>query len=1076
MRWLVVVLFLVVPVVLTPFTMMAQQPPASTTATAGATVHGMVVDPDDALIPGATVTLTPATGRAQTTTSKSDGTYSFRVPAGTYTLSVKASGFADFTKPAIQVATGANLNVDASMALAEQQQQVNVTTDTVTLSVDSDSNASATVITGAALDALSDDPDDLLSELQALAGPSAGPNGGQIYIDGFTGGELPPKSSILAIRINQNPFSAQYPELGYGRIEVITKPGTSAFHGNFTSQFQDKFLNTSNPFLGTQNIQPPYHTLFFMGNVTGPIRNGMSFTLSGSRRVMDNISIFNPQGGFYASSATSPTLCAPGNTGASASCTAYVFPYADRAIRSPATRWDISPRMDMMLGAKNTMTTRYEYEAGSNSTNPPVSSALLAPSSSSSKDQEVQISDTQLWSSKIINETRFEYERSTSNSLTPGNSPSISVGGGGFSVSSGSQSSNTSDHEEFQNYTSIQLTNNFIRFGARLVSGGESNFTAGGSAYGSYSYNYLLDPCTDPNLTSRPSNCLPTPVAPACSTANMAAIPNTTPVQYYPVYSSYQCNIVNTFGIKDIYVPTISARETDVGFYAEDDWKAKPNLTISYGMRYEAQNVINSSHDIAPRVAFAYGIPRKNGKTTTVIRGGYGFFFNRFGLNSIEGQIANNGTNAQSFTYLNPSATSCTPASNYSNGFFTQYTGTGCTSGSGTSGAVTPTVNAPNLRSTYNMEVAATLEQQVGKYASVTVTYLNARGFHQFVTRQIPLTDSLGNPVLDSSGNVQMQNINQSEGIYRQNQINTNINIRTPKGTNIFGYYSANWANSNDAQMSDVFSSSVDYGRARFGVRSRLTLGGSIPLPFNISASPMLTASSGSPYNITTGLPEQITLPGVAKPVTIAGTARPSWNPAFGPMPAYGSWSQCTKSIPTTDFTNDTPTTQYVPGGVNDQIPLNFCTGPASVSLNLRLARTIGFGPKTAAALSAEQAARQQARQQAGGGPGGPGGPGGGPGGGGFGGGGGGRGGGGGGGGRGGGGGGGFGGGGGRGGGSNTGRKYNLTLGVQAFNVFNEVPYSSPVGSLNNQYFGKTTSINGGNAVRRITLQASFSF
>jgi hypothetical protein len=243
MRWLVVVLILIVPVVLAPFTMMAQQSPP-TAATPGATVHGMVVDPDDALIPGATVTLTPATGRAQTTTSKSDGTYSFRVSAGTYTLSVKAAGFANFAKPGIQVATGANLNVDASMALAEEQQQVNVTTDTVTLSVDPDSNASATVITGAALDALSDDPDDLLAELQALAGPAAGPNGGQIYIDGFTGGELPPKSSILAIRINQNPFSAQYDQVGYGRIEVITKPGTSTFHGNASGQFQDKSLNT----------------------------------------------------------------------------------------------------------------------------------------------------------------------------------------------------------------------------------------------------------------------------------------------------------------------------------------------------------------------------------------------------------------------------------------------------------------------------------------------------------------------------------------------------------------------------------------------------------------------------------------------------------------------------------------------------------------------------------------------------------------------------------------------------------------------------------------------------------------
>ena len=87
------------------------------------------------------------------------------------------------------------------------------------------------MIKGKDLDALSDDPDELQSELTALAGPSAGPNGGQIYIDGFTGGQLPPKSSIREIRINQNPFSAQYDKLGYGRIEILTKPGTDKFHG-----------------------------------------------------------------------------------------------------------------------------------------------------------------------------------------------------------------------------------------------------------------------------------------------------------------------------------------------------------------------------------------------------------------------------------------------------------------------------------------------------------------------------------------------------------------------------------------------------------------------------------------------------------------------------------------------------------------------------------------------------------------------------------------------------------------------------------------------------------------------------
>ncbi len=106
-----------------------------------------------------------------------------------------------------------------------------VTGDTPGVSVDPDSNVSAVVLTGKDLDALSDDPDELSNELTALAGPAAGPSGGQIYIDGFTGGQLPPKSAIRAIIINQNPFSAQYDTPGYGRVEILTKPGTDKLHG-----------------------------------------------------------------------------------------------------------------------------------------------------------------------------------------------------------------------------------------------------------------------------------------------------------------------------------------------------------------------------------------------------------------------------------------------------------------------------------------------------------------------------------------------------------------------------------------------------------------------------------------------------------------------------------------------------------------------------------------------------------------------------------------------------------------------------------------------------------------------------
>ena len=146
-------------------------------------------------------------------------------------------------------------------------------------------NVSAIVLKGKDLDALSDDPDELQSELSALAGPSAGPNGGQIYIDGFSGGQLPPKSAIREIRINQNPFSAEFDKLGYGRIEIFTKPGTDKLHGQAFIMGNDSPFNTGNPF--TQTI-PAYYSYMFNGTVSGAINKNSSFFVSGERRHIGN--------------------------------------------------------------------------------------------------------------------------------------------------------------------------------------------------------------------------------------------------------------------------------------------------------------------------------------------------------------------------------------------------------------------------------------------------------------------------------------------------------------------------------------------------------------------------------------------------------------------------------------------------------------------------------------------------------------------------------------------------------------------------------------------------------------------
>jgi hypothetical protein len=1013
---------------LLPFAVRAQQP-----AAAAATVHGTVVDPDNALVPGATLTLTPASGKVQTTTSKSDGTYTFRnVPVGGYTLSVTAPGFAPYLKEDIRIAAAANLTLDAKLALEEQTQQMTVTADTVNLSVDPENNASSTTISGDALQALSDDPDELQTELQALAGPAAGPSGGQIYIDGFTGGQLPPKSSILAIRINSNPFSAQYDQLGYGRIEIITKPGTDKFHGNGSLQGSDKVFNTSTPFLGTTNSQPDYHTIFGVGSLTGPIRTGMSFTVAGSYRDIQNNNIINPTA-IYASSASSTTMCQPGDL----TCASYSYPTANRAAPNPQTRWDISPRIDMLLGPKNTMTARFMYEAGSSTSNGSGNSLPALGSHSDSHETTIQISDTQLWSDRVINESRFEYQGEYSNStpLNPGTSVAVQGVVSAFGSGGGSINTTTQTHYEVQNYTSIQLAKNFIRLGARLRTTGEDISSNSGSA-GTILYSYLLDPCTDPSISSSQKsslNCASTTTV--CSGATSGNSP----------ISSYQCGIPFEFTQTTINNLTIHARQTDFEPYAEDDWKISPNLTWSYGVRLETQNYINSTHDFAPRTSIAWGVPRKNGKTTTVIRAGYGIFYNRYSLGSIANLIQNNGLNQNDLLFTYPGA-ACKPTAV-----------TACSSGTGTAaGKSQVAVGAPGLRSAYVMQGAATVEQQVGKYASLSFTYLNARGEHQFLTRVFPGGTGLcGTGTGTTTGTGTYIDCSQSEGVFRQNQFNTNINIRTPKGITIFGFYSANWANSNLSGITNPYNSAVDYGRASFAIRNRMTLGGTVPLPFLITASPLIIAQSGSPYSITTG--QDNNLDGVIDD-------RPAF--ASGVTAANAG---CTNSA---NFTS-TKSGSYTAGESYTEIPVNFCTGPANMTFNLRLTRTFGFGPKTDAGR-----ARGQGGQQGGG----PGGPGGGGGFGGLGGGGGARGG----------GGGGRGGGGGGGGraGSNTGRKYNLSVGVQALNLFNQIPYSTPVGTLSSNKFGDFTSLAGGggggggggspfasaNAVRRINFQLNFFF
>ena len=193
------------------------------------------------------------------------------------------------------------------------------------------------VVKGSDLDALSDDPTELQNELQALAGPAAGPNGGQIYIDGFEGGQIPPKSSILEIRVNQNPFSAEFDRIGYGRIEIITKPGTQKLHGSVNSYGNDSALNTSNPFLAQK---PSYFQYGVYGDISGPLSKTATWYFHFSRNdneVQTVVNALNPQ-----NTSQNITLAFP----------------------TPNTYLSLGPRIDFQLGKSHTITFRDAFYPG----------------------------------------------------------------------------------------------------------------------------------------------------------------------------------------------------------------------------------------------------------------------------------------------------------------------------------------------------------------------------------------------------------------------------------------------------------------------------------------------------------------------------------------------------------------------------------------------------------------------------------------------------------------------------------------------------------------------------------------
>ncbi|MGO8815374.1 MAG: carboxypeptidase regulatory-like domain-containing protein [Terriglobia bacterium] len=930
--------------------------------TSNPSLHGQVLDPSGAAIPALSVTVVGPTGAKVVAQTDEQGRYAFRnLAPGTYSLTITLQGFEGFVKPGIVIARGQSPVVNAQLAVAVAKQQITVSDTTTKVSVNPDENASALVIKGKDLEALSDDPDELESELQALAGPSAGPNGGQIYIDGFTGGQLPSKSSIREIRVNQNPFSAQYDSLGYGRIEILTKPGTDKLHGQLFADGNDSAFNTRNPF--ATNI-PGYHSEMFNGNIGGPINKKTSFYVDGQRRDIEDTGIVN-------ATVLDPNL----------NLTTLV-----EAVPTPQTQTNFSPRIDTQFGNNNTLTVRYSlWQNSENNNNVGQFNLPSSAYNSSERYQSIQLSDAQVINEKAVTEVRFRYFRDDETQSPANSLPTVSVLGAFVSGASNAGTMDTSTNAyELQDYTSVTLKKNFLKFGARFRDNQESA-RSNANFFGTFTFPSI----TAYQITEQG---LQAGLTPAQIQANGGGASQ---------FSLIGGNPLASVGVYD-FEP-----------YVEDDWKARPNMTISAGLRFETQNHIGDHADFAPRVGIAWGLGR--GKSAkTVLRAGAGVFYDRFAENYILNAERLNGINQQQYIVPSPD-------------FYPDVPPVSTLSAALLSPAIYQI--APNLRTPYTTQSGIGLERQVTKFITASVTYLNTHGVHQLVTRDINAPDPV-NPG-DARPNPSLSDLYQYEsaGLYNQNQLIANFNVRASK-VSLFGFYTLSYVDSNTAGGGSFpmnqYDLEEDYGRAAYDRRNRLFLGGSWNLPKGIQLFPFVVANSSPPVNI----------------VLSNDLGGGEYLPTFNARPAFASSLSNPADVVSTRW--GTFDTVPVPG--EKIIPINYGTGYDQFTANLRLSKTFAFGKEV---------------QGAGNGGGGGGGH--------------------------------YGRGLGGGGlssmgntnvfnrGNTTNRRFNLTFSVSARNIFNNVNFASPEGNLNSPIFGKPYALAGGffssNAAnRRIDLQVRFNF
>ncbi|HEX7159207.1 MAG TPA: carboxypeptidase-like regulatory domain-containing protein, partial [Edaphobacter sp.] len=580
----------------------------SQTACSGTAITGIVRDSDLALIPGATLTL----DSTEVQTSGTDGRFRFScVTEGRHTLSAAMAGFA---KRELSFTAPHTAPLDLILHPEVVETQVNVSGDESSTPATSAASAGPTqTISGSRLQSLADDPDDLLRDLQQLAGAAGGnPSNTTIAIDGFQdSSKLPPKNSIAYIKVNPDQFSAEYrePPFSGGRVEVYTKPGQPTFHGALFAVNGSPWMNARDPFSTSKAALGKQRYGF---ELTGPIRKKTSdFTMTLEHRSIDNFAVVN-----------AVTLDPSGHP---------VSTIAN--VAAPQRLWIGTAKVDWQISPRNTFMTSYSANVN-HLQNVGTGGTSLAETAYDSQQYEhiLRFSNITTASAHLMHEARLslKWDGETDNPVST--APQIQVAGA--FTTGGATLGPQRIHEfatEYDDDAIITTKRHTIKPGMQLwIYNLRQQLT--NNFNGTYTFGGGTAPVLD--ASGNPTGQTETITGLEQYRRALLHLPGGTPTAY--------SNVAGT--------PTVNFTLVQNAFFIQDDWNAGHGVHIASGLRYFWQTNPTVLGSLTPRMGILWSPDKKN----WTLHAHGGMFAGRFNR-SVQSEVQRmNGVDRVTSTIYNP--------------------------------------------------------------------------------------------------------------------------------------------------------------------------------------------------------------------------------------------------------------------------------------------------------------------------------------------------------------------------------------------------------------------------------------